>query len=97
MENDITPLKQTRWIRILVWFVAFLISGFYMTSAFGWFAATYMTYSGMLGKEATDFWQTLSIADHVVRTSQVILITTAAFLFIFMRRIAVKLFPRFNR
>ena len=48
--------------------------------------------SGMLGKEATDFWQSLNIADHIVRTSQVILIVIASLFLIFLKRIAVRLF-----
>ena len=85
-------MNRPRWTTLLVRFIAFLISGFYIVSALGWFAATYMTWSGMLGKEATDFWETLNIADRIIRTSQVVLILIASLFFIFMRRIAVRLF-----
>lgn len=92
MKIDTEAFKHLRWKKILIWLIAFLISGFYITSALGWFAATYMMLSGILGKDATEFWRSLNIADHIIRIFQVLLITGASLFFIFLKRIAVKLF-----
>lgn len=47
---------------------------------------------GLLGEEATQFFGSLSLVDHVIRTSQVILIDTASILLVFRRRVARVLF-----
>jgi hypothetical protein len=91
-KRSITTIKRPFWIKILIWLVAFIISGFYITSALGWVMATQMMFSGTLGKDALDFYQCLSVADHAIRTSQVILIIVASLFLIFLKRIALKLF-----
>ncbi len=92
MKSSDKPHKERkRWIRVIIWLISFFISGFYITSALGWFAATYMASAGMLGEEVTAFWQSLNTVDQVVRTSQVILIVVASIFLIFLKQIAVRL------
>ena len=51
-----------------------------------------MMLSDILGQKATEFGRSLNIADHIIRTSQVILIVAASISLILSRRIALKLF-----
>jgi hypothetical protein len=91
MENVITHNKPPRYINILISFVSVLIAGFYILSAIGWFAATYMMSLGALGADATQFIQSLNIVDKLIRFAQVILIIVASITLILRRRITLKL------
>ena len=79
-------------MKVLIWLLSLLISGFFVVSALGWFAATYMMHAGQLGKEATEFSRSLSTIDEVVRTAQVIIIIVASIFLLLSRRVAVKAF-----
>ncbi len=91
MENVIIDNEPPRSIKILSWVLTIIIAGFYIVSAFGWFAATFMMSAGVLGKEATDFYHSLNIADKLIRASQVILIVIASISLLLRRRITLKL------
>ena len=77
---------------ILLWISLLMISGFYIISSLGWFAATYMMASGAFGEEATGFFRSLSVADHFIRAGQVVLIVVASALLIMRKRASLKLF-----
>jgi hypothetical protein len=85
--KDKPPLK----LRIVIWTVSFIISGFYILSAFGWFMATYMMSIGVLGAEATEFYRSLNIADKLIRAIPVILMLLASITLLCRRRITLKL------
>jgi hypothetical protein len=91
MEDAPIRNELPRNLRILTWIVTIIIAGFYIVSAFGWFAATYMMSIGVLGAEATEFIRSLNIADKLIRASQVILIVAASITLILRRRITLKL------
>ena len=86
MQGD--KLRSSRGRKILTWVSLLVIAGFYVSSAFGWFLATYMSATGSLGRQAAEFFQSLTPLDHVVRASQVILIMVACGLLLFFRRAA---------
>lgn len=78
--------------KVSVWIVSFIMSAFFIVSALGWFIALYMMQSGHLGQEATDFGRSLNIIDHVIRTSQVVIVVAASIALILLKRFAIKLF-----
>ena len=78
--------------KILISIASAVIMAFYLTSALGWFMAAYfMARSGQLGNEATKFYESLNVADHIIRSSQVLLIVVASLLLLFFRKVALKL------
>ena len=77
---------------VIVVVVLLIIMAFYLVSALGWFMATYfMARSGQLGNEATKFYESLNIADHIIRSLQVLLIVVSSFLLLFFRKSVLKL------
>lgn len=77
---------------VIVVVVSLIIMAFYLVSALGWFMATYfMARSGQLGNEATKFYESLNIADHIIRSLQVLLIVVSSFLLLFFRKSVLKL------
>ena len=77
--------------KTLILLSAILISGFYILSALGWFAANYMMMTGQLGKEPTDFFNSLNILDHIARIAQVLFIVAASICLILKKKIVLKL------
>ncbi len=89
-----TDKKTTRlpWTKIFLAFISSIIALFYFVSALGWFAATYIgARSGQLGDEVTRYYQSLNFIDHIIRSSQVLLIVVASCLLLFLRKLALKL------
>ena len=79
-------------VKILISIVSAIITAFCLVSSLGWFAATYfMARSGHLGNEATKFYQSLNVTDHIIRSSQVLLIVVASGLLLFFRKVTLKL------
>lgn len=95
MNDNIDAIIKPRRFplaKIFLTFISLAIALFYWLSALGWFVATYIgARSQVLGDEATKFYQSLNVADHVIRSSQVILIVAASGLLLFFRIIAMKL------
>jgi hypothetical protein len=91
MEDAPTINEPPRYLKIVIWLVSIIIAGFYIVSAFGWFAATYMMSVGVLGKEAADFYNSLNIAEKLIRASQVFLIVATSITLLLKRRITLKL------
>ncbi|MHB8883445.1 MAG: hypothetical protein ACYC69_18310 [Thermodesulfovibrionales bacterium] len=84
--------KKSRRIpvaKIVVMLVALIIAGFYLVSALGWLVATYaMARTGELGNELMKFYQNLNVADHIIRSAQVILIVVASIALLLFRNMA---------
>jgi hypothetical protein len=91
VENIKFNLRH-RGKKIFIWILSFILAGFFLVSAAGWFLATYMMASGKLGSKPTEFYQSLTILDHIVRTSQVLIVITASVALLLQKRIAVKLY-----
>jgi len=79
-------------VKIIIWISSLIIVGFFILSALGWFMATYMTITGKLGPEATEFYSSLNVLDHMVRLLQVLLAVAASITLILFRQISKKLF-----
>jgi hypothetical protein len=92
MNNDNRKHRRQLFAKIMIAIVSLIITAFYVVSALGWFMATfYMSRTGQLGNEATAFYQSLNIFDHIVRSSQVLLIVVATILLLLFRRVSLKL------
>jgi hypothetical protein len=91
VENTTTYFRQ-KWKKIIIWLISFILAGFFLVSAAGWFLATYLMKAGKLGATPTDFYQSLNILDHIMRTSQVLVVIAASVALLLQKRIAVKLY-----
>jgi fatty acid desaturase len=91
-DNIITSYPKRRWKKILIWFTSFIFGGFFLISAVGWFFATYLMMKGKLGPKPTEFYQSLNILDHIVRSSQVLLVIVASMVLLLRKQLAVKLY-----
>ncbi len=80
--------KRSLIISIISW----LISGFYLLSTLGWLFALYTALRGQLGPQAMEFFQSLTLIDHIVRASQILIIISASISLIFYRKSALHLF-----
>jgi hypothetical protein len=78
--------------RIIVWIISLILAGFFLVSAAGWFFATYLMIAGKLGPKPIDFYRSLNLLDHIVRTSQVLIAIAASVFLILQKRIALKLY-----
>ena len=90
--EDIKAYLHGEWKKIFIWIISFIFAGFFLVSAVGWFLAAYLTVSGKLGPKATEFYQSLNILDHTVRTSQVLIVIVASIVLLLQKRLAVKLY-----
>lgn len=90
--ENITAYRRHKWEKIFIWLISFILAGFFLVSAAGWFFATYLMISGKLGPKPVEFYQSLNIFDHFVRTSQVLIVIAASVLLLLQRRIALKLY-----
>ena len=72
--------------------VSILISGFFIISAVGWFMANLFASYGAMDQQTTAFYKSLSIFDHTIRVSQVILNLIASVLLVFSKKSAVHFF-----
>jgi hypothetical protein len=91
-DNIITSYPKRRWKKILIWFTSFIFGGFFLISAVGCFFATYLMMKGKLGPKPTEFYQSLNILDHIVRSSQVLLVIVASMVLLLRKQLAVKLY-----
>lgn len=92
MNNNAKNYRRLPISKIVVSIVSGIITAFYLMSALGWIMATFfMAPSGILGDEATKFYQNLNIADHIIRSFQVILIVVASVALLIFRKVALKL------
>jgi hypothetical protein len=91
VKNIIAYLKRN-WKRIVIWLVSFIFGGFFLLSAAGWLLATYYGMKGVFGPKSTEFLHSLNIFDHIIRTSQVLLVIAASIALLIQRKIAVKLY-----
>ena len=93
MNNKDKEHRRLSLAKGLIILASVIITAFYLLSALGWFLATYyLARSGQLGNELTKFYESLNIADHIIRTSQVLLVVVASFTLLFFRKIALILF-----
>ena len=84
MKNNKSDHRRFPLAKLVIVVVSLIIMAFYLVSALGWFMATYfMARSGQLGNEATKFYESLNIADHIIRSLQVLLIVVSSFLLLF--------------
>ena len=88
ITSEISP--PTRGKKMVSLIISLIISGFYILSALGWFAAMYMMLSGNM--TAPESIHGINIFDHIIRISQVVLILAASIFLILSKRIALKLF-----
>jgi hypothetical protein len=72
--------------------ISLAVAAFYLLSAAGWLLATHMAFSGTLREEGSALISKLGVIDHVVRFSQVVLVSVASMLLLFRKRVALKLF-----
>jgi hypothetical protein len=72
------------------WVISLAVAAFYLLSAAGWLLATHMAFSGTLGEEGNALISKLGVIDHVVRFSQVVLVSVASMLLLFRKRVALK-------
>ncbi len=92
MKNNKSDHRRFPLAKLVIVVVSLIIMAFYLVSALGWFMATYfMARSGQLGNEATKFYESLNIADHIIRSLQVLLIVVSSFLLLFFRKSVLKL------
>ena len=92
MNNKDKEQRRLPLVKILISIILAVIMAFYFVSALGWFMATYfMARSGQLGNEASKFYESLNVADHIIRSAQVLLIVVASILLLFFRKVALKL------
>jgi hypothetical protein len=74
------------------WVISLAVAAFYLVSAAGWLLATHMAFSGLFGQEGEVLLSGLSVIDHVIRFSQVVIISIASLLLIFRKRLALNFF-----
>ena len=92
MNINVNEHRRFPISKIVVSIVSGIITAFYLISALGWIMATYfMARSGLLGDEATKFYQSLNITDHVIRSFQVLLIVVASIALLIFKKVALKL------
>ncbi len=92
MNNNANEHRRFPISKIVISIVSGIITAFYLISALGWILATYfMARSGFLGDEATKLYQSLHIADHIIRSFQVLLIVVASVALLIFKKVALKL------
>ncbi len=92
MNNNANEHRRFPISKIVISIVSGIITAFYLISALGWILATYfMARSGFLGDEATKLYQSLNIADHIIRSFQVLLIVVASVALLIFKKVALKL------
>ena len=92
IAENITLFLRHKGKIIIIWIISFILAAFFLISSLGWFVATYGMLTGKLGSKATEFGQSLSILDHIARTSQVVVIIVASVSLLLLRRMALKLY-----
>lgn len=90
--ENITGYLLPKWKKSVIWLISFILAGFFFMSAAGWFLATYLTITGKLGAKAAEFYRSLNLLDHTVRTVQVLVAIAASGALLLQRRIALKLY-----
>jgi hypothetical protein len=85
MKKKSKPIEPSRREKIVAWVLSSVIAAFYLLSCAGWVGASFMAANGMLKEDAIKSFKELSMIDHAIRISQVLMILIAMLLLLLRR------------